>query len=74
MGAYAYISSLVIPLQRSFKELYRRDDIFMAGRYEGQDWVSSAGYHVGHFEQDWIGLKATNTLCYLRYGEFHRIE
>ena len=46
----------------------------MAGRYEGQDWVSSTGYYVGHFEQDWIGLKATNTLCYLRYGEFHRIE
>ena len=55
-------------------DLYRRDDIFMAGSFEGQDWVSSTGYYVGHFEQDWIGLKATNTLCYLRYGEFHRIE
>ena len=46
----------------------------MAGSFEGQDWVSSTGYYVGHFEKDWIGLKATNTLCYLRYGEFHRIE
>ena len=73
-GANAYISSLVIPLQHSFKRLYRRDDIFMAGRFEGQYWVSSTGYYVGHFEQDWIGLKATNTLCYLRYGEFHRIQ
>ena len=33
MGANAYFSSLVTPLQQSFKELYRRDDIFMAGRY-----------------------------------------
>ena len=74
MGAYTYISSFVIPLQHSFKGLYRRDDIFMAGSFEGQDWVSSTGYYVGHFEKDWIGLKATNTLCYLRYGEFHRIE
>ena len=73
-GANAYISSLVIPLQHSFKGLYRRDDIFMAGSFEGQDWVSSTGYYVGHFEKDWIGLKATRTLCYLRYGEFHRIE
>ena len=73
-GANAYISSFVIPFQHSFKGLYRRDDIFMAGSFEGQDWVSSTGYYVGHFEQDWIGLKATNTLCYLRYGEFHRIE
>ena len=46
----------------------------MAGSFERQDWVSSTGYYVGHFEKDWIGLKATNTLCYLRYGEFHRIE
>ena len=73
-GANAYISSFVIPLQRSFKGLYRRDDIFMSGSFEGQDWVSSTGYYVGHFEKDWIGLKATNTLCYLRYGVFHRIE
>jgi len=73
-GANAYISSFVIPFQHSFKKLYRRDDIFMAGSFEGQDWVSSTGYYVGHFERDWIGLKATNTLCYLRYGEFHRIE
>ena len=73
-GANAYISSFVIPFQHSFKGLYRRDDIFMAGSFEGQDWVSSTGYYVGHFEKDWIGLKATNTLCYLRYGEFHRIE
>jgi len=73
-GANAYISSFFIPFQHSFKGLYRRDDIFMAGSFEGQDWVSSTGYYVGHFEQDWIGLKATNTLCYLRYGEFHSIE
>ena len=39
-GAQAYISSLIIPLQRSFKGLYRRDDIFMSGSFEGQDWVS----------------------------------
>ena len=73
-GANAYISSFIIPFQHSFKGLYRRDDIFMAGSFEGQDWVSSTGYYVGHFEKDWIGLKATSTLCYLRYGEFHRIE
>ena len=46
----------------------------MSGKFEGQDWISSTGYYIGHFQQDWIGLKATNTLCYLRYGEFHRIE
>ena len=46
----------------------------MAGQFDGQDWISSTGYYVGRFAQDWIGLKATGTLSYLRYGEFHRIE
>ena len=32
------------------------------------------GYYVGQFARDWIGLSATKTLCYLRYGEFHRIQ
>ena len=40
-GVNAYISSFVIPFQHSFKGLYRRDDIFMAGSFEGQDWISS---------------------------------
>ena len=51
-GANAYISSLIIPLQHSFKGLYRRDDIFMSGKFEEQDRISSTGYYVGHFQQD----------------------
>ena len=31
-------------------------------------------YYIGHFVKDWIGLRATKKLSYLRYGEFHRIE
>jgi len=46
----------------------------MAGEFEGQKWISSTGYYVGQFVRDWIGLKATKTLSYIRYGEFHRIE
>ena len=73
-GADAYLSEFLLPLQHSFEGLYRRDDIFMAGEFEGQKWISSTGYYVGQFVRDWIGLKATKTLSYLRYGEFHRIE
>ena len=46
----------------------------MAGQFEGQDWISSTGYYVGRFAQDWIGIKATGTLSYLRYGEFHALR
>ena len=73
-GADAYLREFLRPLQHSFEGLYRRDDIFMVGEFEGQNWVSSTGYYVGQFVRDWIGLKATNTLCYLRFGEFHRIQ
>ena len=73
-GADKYLDTFLRPLQQSFDGLYRRDDISMAGQFEGQDWISSTGYYVGQFAQDWIGIKATGTLSYLRYGEFHRIE
>ena len=73
-GADIYLNEFLLPLQQSFEGLYRRDDIFMAGEFEGQNWISSTGYYVGQFVSDWIGIKATKTLSYLRYGEFHRIE
>ena len=38
-GADAYLSDFLLPLQYSFEGLYRRDDIFMAGEFEGQNWV-----------------------------------
>ena len=73
-GVDSYLNKFLLPLQHSFKGLYRRDDIFMFGEFEGQNWISSTGYYVGQFVKDWIGLTATKTLCYLRYGEFHQIQ
>ena len=45
----------------------------MLGEFEGNKWVSSTGYYVGQFTKDWIDIKASGNLSYLRYGEFHRI-
>ncbi len=73
-GAAFYADDVLRPLQCSFEGLYRRDDIVMAGQFEGQTWVSSTGYYVGRFVKDWIGLNPTDDLCYLRYGEFHHME
>ena len=73
-GSKAYLEQFLLPLQDSFSGLYRRDDIFMFGAFEGQTWVSSTGYYVGQFVSDWIGISASQTLSYLRYGEFHRID
>ena len=73
-GAEAFQRDFVEPLQNSFEGLYRRDDIVMAGDFDGQSWVSATGYYSGHFCRDWIGIRASNELCFLRYGEFHRME
>ena len=51
----------------------RASHIFMLGAFEGKKWISSTGYYVGQFTKDWLGIKASGDLSYLRYGEFHRI-
>jgi len=73
VGPDAFLDRVWKPLQASFAGLHRRTDVALAGRFEGADWVSATGYLVGVFERDWLGIKATDRLAYLRFGEFHRI-
>lgn len=73
MGRKSYATKVLDPLNASFESLQRRDDIVMAGRFGGDDWISATGYYVGHFVRDWIGITAPQRLCFLRYGEFHRM-
>lgn len=73
-GPDAYQARVIAPLQSAFDGLYRRDDIVMSGEFEGHQWISATGYYVGHFARDWIGIRASGKLSYLRYGEFHRME
>lgn len=46
-GANAYISSFVIPFQHSFKGLYRRDDIFMAGSFRDKTGLVQQAITLG---------------------------
>lgn len=73
-GPEALIRRVIAPLRDSFAGLHRRTDLVMGGAYEGGDWVASTGYFFGTFERDWLGIRATDRLAFLRYGEFHRIE
>ncbi|EBA13276.1 nuclear transport factor 2 family protein [Roseobacter sp. CCS2] len=73
-GPDAYINAFLAPLQSAFQGLFRRDYILTGGHYDNADWVTCTGYYAGHFAQDWLGIKATDTLSYLRVGEFHRME
>ena len=73
LGSEAYVTKVLAPLNASFDNLHRRDDIVMAGTFEGDSWISATGYYAGHFVRDWIGITAPERLCFLRYGEFHRM-
>lgn len=74
IGGDNYLSVFIESLLHSFSGLYRRDYILTGGEFNGEDWVSSTGYYAGHFQHDWLGINATQTLCYLRVGEFHRMH
>ena len=45
-GVEGYLSNFVRPLQEAFEGLYRRDDIFMSGQFDGQKWISCTGYYL----------------------------
>ena len=61
------------PLHQAFPDLERRDNILIAGAYEGLDYVGAVGYLTGSFKRDWLGLPASGKTIYLRYGEFHQM-
>lgn len=57
------------PLERSFPDFERRNDIFMAGAFADKIWVASTGYIVGTFEKSWLGIPATSKPLFVRFGE-----
>lgn len=61
-------------LHGSFSHLRRRIDLFLGGECEGQSWVSSAGYIIGQFDEDWLGIPASGRETFIRYGEFYQVE
>jgi len=66
------------PLRHSMKHLQRRQDIFMAGRNEMDEfssiWVVSMGHLMGLFDEPWLGINSTGKMSMLRYCEFHKVE
>ncbi|WP_394176300.1 nuclear transport factor 2 family protein [Thalassotalea litorea] len=64
------------PIYQSFKQLQRRQDVFMAGTSEinGETWVMSMGHFMGLFDADWLGIRATRKVVMLRYAEFNCVE
>jgi predicted ester cyclase len=78
LGDFAGVSSIDAglwrPLRKSFPDLERRDDIFLAGRFRGGGWIIATGHYFGTFVDDWLGIPAHGKWAYLRYGEAYRME
>ncbi|MFK7901845.1 MAG: hypothetical protein AB8B49_03280 [Nitratireductor sp.] len=73
-GTKALLENIWRPLKASFPDMERRDSIFMAGTYEGRQYIASVGHYCANFEKDWLTIRATGHPVYIRYGEVHEIK
>lgn len=72
-GNQAAAAQIWAPLLHAFPDLERRNDIFVAGRYKGLDYVAAVGKYCGTMRHDWLGIPASHKTVYLRYGEVWQI-
>lgn len=64
------------PFMRAFKQLARRQDVFMAGEnvVENDSWVTSMGHFMGLFDADWLGIPHSRKVVMVRYADFNCVE
>lgn len=76
-GVEDVIDNFWRPFRSSFRPVQRREDIFFAGANDCDDgksfWTVSMGNLLGLFDKEWLGIRPTRRMCFLRYAEFHRI-
>lgn len=73
-GIDALEARVFSPLHCSFPDLERRDDVFIAGHFQGDRWLSATGHYFGTFAQDWLGIPASRRCLTLRFGETYRLK
>ena len=76
-GAAAVAESFWAPFLTSMTKVQRRQDIFIAGRNEIDDfqsvWVVSMGHLMGLFDEPFIGIEPNKRIAMLRYAEFNKV-
>ena len=73
-GPAHYTDTFLQPLTHSFDQLRRTQYIAIGGQFEQAQWVACTGHYQGNFISDWIGIKPTGALAYLRFAEFHLMQ
>lgn len=74
VGAQAALEAAYLPLKRAMPDLERRDVILVGGSYEGRTYLAAVGHYCGTMRGDWLGIPATGTPVYLRYGEVYQVD
>ncbi len=77
-GAEAVANVFWKPFRQSFAPIQRRQDVFMAGLNQADnfesEWVCSMGHLLGLFDKDWLGIPSTGQPITMRYSDFWHIE
>jgi predicted ester cyclase len=73
-GREAVLARFWRPLFAAFPDLERREDICIAGSWQGTGWIGATGHYAGTFAADWLGIRATRGYASIRYGEFVRLS
>lgn len=76
-GASDVAKSFWSPFLTAMTRVQRRQDIFIAGRNEIDDfqsvWVISMGHLMGLFDAPFLGIKPNRRIAMLRYAEFNKV-
>lgn len=77
-GAKAVSERFWAPFLTAMTKVQRRQDIFIAGRNEVDEfqsvWVISMGHLMGLFDEAFLGIKPNRRIAMLRYAEFNKVE
>jgi len=73
-GADGVVEGFWRPFLAALPDVERRDDILVAGTFNGGEWVGAMGHFTGTFAAEWLGIVASGSVLNVRYGEFSRMQ
>lgn len=62
------------PLLTALPDAERRDDLVIAGEFNGSALVAMVGHYQGTFKEPLFDIPATHGVVHVRYGEIHAVE
>lgn len=62
------------PLVTAIPDIERRDELIVAGEYDGQAMIACLGHWQGRMLSPLFDIPATGGVVFLRYGEVHVLE